>query len=239
MSKIFFNDRAVKTLPETTILNWFTQSDGKTIFIRDTRGDIYKGRDFIYAEIDTYSMSGDMYVDFLPQKIMDGTIMGLFIAEGSDFQIETLNGREPVFVVRQKATAMSLGMRPMMNKGILVTEVAMGMFFEGTTISYSRDGETIKDKLTKKGWERIGGASDLDLSILSTEDVFNRKNTLESELMIRKKDKLAELKEALSIPGVNTAALKSIIASKEDTNINNTHFILLSDIKELVSKKIL
>jgi hypothetical protein len=239
MAKIFFNDKAVKTESDITILNWFTQKDGTTIFLRDTRKDTYVGRDFIYGEIDPYRMDGDYYVDILEQKIVDSTIAGVFITEGSDFEIITIQGREPLFVVRQEATVMALGMRPMMDKGIDVKEVTMGLFFEGTIISYNRDGVNIKDELTEQGWKRTSGPKDLELGVISTADAYETKLKEQQKDIGREAKKLQSLKESLLIPGINTAAVKAIIAAKEDKDSKNTHIFLLEDIKTLVEQGIL
>jgi len=239
MAKIFFNDKAVKTEEETTILNWFTQEDGATIFLRDTRKDTYIGRDFIYGDIDPYKMGNDYYVDILEQTALDGTIAGIYVSEGSNFEIVTLEGREPLFLVRQEATKMALGMRPAMNKGIVVDEVAMGLFYEGTTISYQRDGMNIKDTLTRSGWKRISGPKDIDLGIVTTEEAYKEKIKRDKKMISNEADRLASLKDALGRKDVNSHAIKAIIAAKEDKNSKNTHILLLDDIKELVEQKIL
>lgn len=239
MAKIFFNDKAVKTEKETTILNWFTQADGTTIFLRDTRADTYIGRDFIYGDIDPYKMGNDYYVDIIKQESLDGTIAGIYITEGSDFEIVTLQGREPLFLVRQKATAMALGMRPAMNKGIIVDEVAMGLFYEGTTISYRRDGASIKDTLTRDGWKRLSGPGDIDLGVVTTEDAYLKKLSKDKERKNSESEKLSLLRESLTRKDVNVHAIKAIIASKTDKNPKNTHILLLDDVKTLIEQKIL
>jgi hypothetical protein len=240
MAKIFFNDLVVKTEPETTILNWFSQADGTTIFLRDTRKDTYVGRNFVYGDIDPYRMEGgDYYVDILEQRIVDGTIAGVFITEGTDFEITTIQGREPLFVVRQDSTVMALGMRPAMNKGINVKEVTMGLFFEGTVISYQRDGMNLKDTLTSKGWKRTAGPKDLELGVISTADAYDTKLAKQKQDMKNEEKKLQSLKESLLLPGINTAAVKAIIAAKEDKNPKNTHIFLLEDIKTLVEQGVL
>lgn len=239
MAKIFFNDRVVKTEKETTILNWFSQSDGVTIFLRDTRPDTYVGRDFVYGEIDSYKSDGDYYVDILEQKVLDGTVAGVFISEGSDFEIVTLKGREPLFLVRQEATAMSLGMRPSMNKGILVDEVAMGLFYEGSVISYNRDGINIKDELTKNGWVRTSGPKDIELGILNTTEAYNKKVENDNKMSEDRVNKIEKLKEALLRKDVNTEVVKSLIEAKEDLDPLNTHIFLAKDIAMLRDKGVL
>jgi len=239
MAKIFFNDKIVKTEKEATILNWFSEKDGATIFLRDTRVDTYIGRSFVYGDIDPYKMDGDYYVDIVEQKTLDGTIAGVYISEGTDFEIVTLQGREPLFLVRQKATAMSLGMRPSMFKGLLVDEVAMGLFFEGTTISYKREGVNIKDTLTKNGWERNAGPKDSQLNILTTGEAYANKLKEDKNSQKAESDKLEKLKESLSRKDVNKRAIRAIIAAKEDENHANTHILLLEDVQKLIEQKIL
>ena len=239
MAKIYFNDKIVKTEEDTTILNWFTQKDGTTIFLRDTRKDTYVGRSFIYGDIDPYKMGGDYYVDILEQKNIDSTVAGIYITEGSDFEIVTIQGKEPLFVVRQESTVMALGMRPTMNKGVFVDEVTLGLFFEGTVISFSKDGENIKDTLTKDGWSRDTGPKDIELGVITTEEAYKTKNADSAKLQKLEAEKIQFLKDQLLNPNVNKAALKAVIAAKEDYDPKNTHIFLLDDIKTLVGQGIL
>lgn len=239
MAKIFFNDKVVKTLPEPTILNWFSQEDGTTIFLRDTRSDTYVGRGFIYGDLVPYKKDGDYYVDIVEQKQLDGAIAGVYISEGSDFEIRTTQGREPLFLVRQKATAMALGMRPLMNKGIDVKEVALGLFFEGSEISYNRDGVNITDRLTQRGWERISGATDSQLGIITTEDAYRNKLENDKAFEESREKKIEKLRQSLDVPGVNKAVVQALIKAKLDRDPRNTHIFLLSDMKKLKEQKII
>ena len=234
MAKIYFNDKAVKTEKEPTILNWFAQADGVTIFIRDTRVDTYNGASFVYGDIETYQMDGDYYVDIVPQKTLDGTVMGVFISEGTDFEIVTLEGRPPLFVVRQDATKMSLGMIPSMNKGILVKEVTLGMFHVGSVLSFKRDGIPIEEALTSTGWVRRGSApNDLELGIKNTYEVYQDKLKREEPSDEDVAKKVAELREHSKRPEVNSMVIDALIASKLDTSENSVHIFEVADLAKL------
>ena len=235
MAKIFFNDKAVKTSSEPTILNWFSQADGVTIFIRDTRVDTYNGVEFVYGDIDTYKMNGDYYIDIVPQQKADATVMGVFISEGTDFEIVTTEGRPPLFVVRQDATKMSLGMLPSMNKGLLVKEVTLGMFHLGSVISFKRDGIPIQEALTKNGWVRRGSVpTDLEMGIKNTHEAY--KDKLKKEEKEAEEDvaaTIARLKEHSKRPEVNSIVVEALIASKEDDRDDSLHIFQMADLAKL------
>lgn len=234
MAKIYFNDRAVKTEKETTILNWFAQDDGVTIFLRDTRVDTYNGAEYVYGDIDTYQLNGDYYVDIVPQKKLDGTVMGVFISEGTDFEIVTTEGKAPLFVVRQDATKMALGMLPSMNKGLLVKEVTMGMFHVGSVLSFKRDGVPIEEALTPTGWVRRGSApNNLELGIKNTHEAYQAKLQKEDESEEDVAKKIAELREHSKRPEVNSTVIDALIASKLEDRDNSVHIFLMADLAKL------
>ena len=238
MAKIFFNDKAVKTEKETTILNWFSQADGVTIFVRDTRPETYIGGDFIRADIDTYSMGGDYYLDFIPSKKLDSMVLGLFISEGSDFTIST-GGIDPLFVVKQTATVMSLGMMPSMNKGFDAKEVAMGVFFKGAVISYQLNGYNISDKLTDNGWIRLHGPANDFLGILSTHEAYSSKLKDDANRESRELADIVSLKKALLRDDVDKSVVRALIKSKEDQSERSLHIFLRDDIAILKKKGII
>ena len=240
MAKIYFNDRAVKTESETTILNWFSQDDGVTIFIRDTRVDTYNGAEFVYGDIDTYKKDGDYYIDIVPQKKADATVMGVFISEGTDFEIVTTEGKPPIFVVRQDATKMSLGMLPSMNKGLLVKEVTLGMFHVGSVLSFKRDGIPIQEALTKNGWVRRGSApGDLDLGIKNTHEAYKDKLKKEEDSVEDVAAVVARLREHSKRPEVNSMVIDALIASKLDTTDNSLHIFQMADLAKLKKQGVL
>ncbi len=241
MAKIFFNNPIIKHLKETTILNFFSQSDGKTIFVRDTREDIYRNQYFVYGDLTLYTKKGDYYIDIDPMNIMSGEIFGVYIGEGYDFEIKT--EKEPIFIVRQKSTLMALGMLPDMSQGSEINETALGMFHVGTTITFKKDGQQVRDELTKKGWSRKIGPSDKDFGIITVEEAFvkklerNSRNESENEKSAR--EYIERLELAKKNKELNSALADSLIKARTDTNEKNVYMFLASDIKELKRKKII
>ena len=232
MARIFINDKAVKVEKEVTILNWFSQADGVTIFIRDTRPDTYMGTDCIRADIDTYAMGGDYYLDFNTQKSLDDTVLGLFVSEGSDFTFVT-GGKDPLFIVKQKANIMSLGMMPSMNKGIDSDEVAMGVFFEGAVISYRLNGHNISDELTNSGWKRIAGPSNTNLGVSTTEEAFATKISNDKKALNNEAEDIQKLKEALLRDDVDKTVIKALLKSKEHSERDTMHIFPREDMLKL------
>ena len=241
MSKIYFNNPIIKHLKETTILNFFSEKDGKSIFIRDIRPDIYRDQLFVYGELSMYSSLGDYYVDILPMKVMSGEVYGVYVGEGYDFEVST--EKEPVFIVRQKSTIMALGMMPGMHQGSVINETALGMFHVGTTITFKRDGVQIKDELTKNGWMRRSGPSDKDFGIMTVEEAFVKKiaksEKEQTALATETLESIARIKKAKDNGEINPVLADELIASKTDTNEKNIYMFLASDIRDLKKRKIL
>ena len=240
MAKFYFNDLIVKELEMPTILNWFSeQNTGKTIFVRDTRKDTYNGIDFIYGKLNTYIKNEDYYVDIDEQKVLDGAILGFYIGEGTDFVITVPDATmQPIFTVRQERTAMSLGMRPEINKGIIADEVTMGLFHLGTVISFSRDGMNIKDKLTDEGWTRIAGPSDDHLGIMTTAKAVENMNA-EIDKPKPLDDTLAKIDVAVQDGSLSYTAGVTMKSYLKNSNENTIHMFLASDIKIMKEKGII
>lgn len=236
MSKVYFNDSIVKTEKETTILNWFCEKSGAMIFIRDTRIDTYTGKSFIYCDVDTYMVNKDYYIDFKDQSKMDGEVFGFYISEGSDFEISTPGGLEPIFVIMQEKTEVTMGMMPMINKGITPDKVAMGMFLVGTTIRFKMDGISIIDELTRDGWKRVSGPSNDRLGVLTTSDSISKAEDVKEK---ERKQKIESLEYAVGKKEFDQEVIQALLKAKKDTDPRNVHIFLADDIKKLKKQGVL
>lgn len=182
MAKIFFNDKLIKHTTDLIILNWFSQADGKTIFVRDLRPEIYSGIDHIYGDIQCYqSFNEDYYVDIVESPVQDGnTVLGLYIGEGTKFNVDStgMHGA-PIFFIKERAFEAGLGMLPSTSRGQKDQVVGMGLFYLGAEISIFKGDARITDKLTKTGWERIRGPKDIALGIKTTAEAFENRDKRE------------------------------------------------------------
>lgn len=174
MAKIFFNDKVIKHTSDHIILNWFTEKDGKTLFVRDTRKNVYNGVTHAYGEINCYQdYKKDYYVDIEESPVQDGqTVLGLYIAEGTKFIVDSSGNYEPVFIVKEKAFESGLGMQPNTNRKQIDSVVGMGLFHLGAKISIFKGDVRITDELTKDGWIRIAGPKDIIMGIKTTHQAF-------------------------------------------------------------------
>jgi hypothetical protein len=243
MAKIYFNDKIIKHLPETTILNYFIEDgpDGKSIFIRDTRPDVYEnGRTFIMGDVNMYIKDGDYYIDILPMTVLDGTVLGMYVGEGYEFKSES--DVEPIFVVAQKQADLTLGMSPTIEKQTVGGEVMMGMFHLGSKISFKRDNIAFQDVLTKDGWKRIKGPADSKLGIMTTAEAFfettERRKREEEKIQNNKeeiKKNLYEAAKANEIPYYLAEEMADYVTGSKD----RFFIFLASDIKLLKKKGLL
>lgn len=242
MAKIYFNMPIIKHLEEITILNFFVEDSGRGIFIRDARKDVYRDQKFVYGDINFYTKDGNYYIDILPMnKLASGDIFGVYVGEGYDFEV--VAKKEPIFIVRQDSTKFTLGMTPGLEQGIDVKEVALGMFHVGTTISFKRDGQNIKDELTKNGWVRRSGPSDKDFGIITVEEAFAKKlkndEKAEQELDAKVKERIERIEFAKKNKQINPILADELIASELDDNPEHVYMFLAEDIKKLKKQKIL
>jgi len=242
MAKIYFNNPIIKHLEEVTILNFFVEDSGKGIFIRDTRKDIYRDQRFVYGDINFYTKDGNYYIDILPMnRLSSGGVFGVYVGEGYDFKV--IANKEPIFIVRQDSTKFTLGMTPGLDQGIDAKEVALGMFHVGTVISFKRDGQNIKDELTKNGWVRRSGPSDKDFGIITIEEAFENKLKEEkaenNKIDAESKEKIERLERAKKNGEINQILADELIAAETDDNPENIYMFLAEDIKRLKKQKIL
>lgn len=231
----------MKHLKEVTILNFFSEKDGTSIFVRDTRPDIYRDQKFVYGDLDLYQKDNDYYIDIRPMSAMSGDAFGVYVGEGYDFEVKA--PKDPIFIVRQKSTDMALGMMPDMHQGVDITETALGMFHIGTTITFKREGIQIRDELTDKGWVRRSGPSDKDFGIMTIEEAFAGKLSEEKKnqdaLAADVLETIERIRAAKEKGEINPVLADELIASKIDTNADNIYMFLAKDIKDLKKRKIL
>jgi len=172
---------------------------------------------------------------------MSNEIFGVYIGEGYDFEIRA--EKDPIFIVRQKSTNISLGMLPDMYQGAEINETALGMFHVGTVITFKRDNIQIKDKLTHKGWTRIQGPSDKDFGIITVEEAFDKKLKEDQKSFEAKEDAAREYVERINAAKakgeINPILADDLIKARLDDDENNIYMFLAEDIKELKRKKII
>ena len=238
MATIFFNTPILKHVSDVTILNFFSEDNGRTIFIRDTRKDVYSNEHKIYADAEFYEDGGDYYIDIVPLREFNGVILGFFVAEGFDFEIKTPS--DPVFVVKQDTTETSLSSIPwLQNKSI--TQMMMGMFPLGTTINFKIDGQPIKEELTKNGWVRVNGPKDRDLGIITIDEAFEKKKKLDKVMEEdfsgkRNEDLIARLTEAGKKGVIPDHLAKSRIKVLNNKEGDNELFMFLTSEIALLRK---
>ena len=245
MAKIFFNNSVVKELPEPTIIEFFSQSDGKSIFLRDIRRETYKGRRFIVGDVRFYiDGKGDYRIDIEPLRRFDATVYGVYSAQGTDFSITAPNGKGPIFVARQKGTVLSLGTRPDLQAVPLDSdENAIGMFHVGTVISYKRDGVPIKDELRKTGWVRIAGPSDVAFGIMTVEEAIGKKEERAKKNAAKKADEdaefIARIEAAKASGDINPVLADELIAARRNTDPNHIFMFRAQEIKDLKRRNLI
>ena len=236
---IFFNQPILKHISDTTILNFFTEESGRSIFVRDTRKETYSGIYKIHADVKFYKKDGNFYIDLSDMTSYDGQTMGVFIGEGFDFEIKTTS--EPLFVVKQDKTSMSLAELPwLQNKS--VNQATLGMFTLGTTISFKVEGQPIKEELTKSGWNRTDGPKDKDLGIITIDEAFENKKKLDSvvsEIGISDSnlDLIERLNDAAKRENIPSHLAKSrirMIKSKDNRDGKDGLFLFLKTEVELL-----
>jgi hypothetical protein len=241
MAKIYFNDKIIKHLPETTILNFFVEpgENGSAIYIRDTRPEVYKkGRNFIIGDLSYHKKDKNFYIDITPLSVMDGQILGVYVGDGVEFKSKS--DKEPIFYVAQKNTEFTLGMTPNIDKPSSGGITMLGMYHLGTIISFKRDGIAFKDQLTPKGWKRIQGPDDRLLGIMTTAEAFEKASKQKpsiSSTRDRKAEVLARAKEAAAdgaIPKNLAADLEAYLTADD-----GVFFFLHSDFKKLKEKGII
>jgi hypothetical protein len=248
MAKIYFNRPIIKHLEEVTVINFFFQKDGgDAIYVRDTRPDVYRDNSVVFGDIELYPHPTEPKAwncDITEMLIPSYDVYGFYSGEGVDFEI--VASKEPVFMIRQKETELSLatvGYMPQTKDEM--TEVALGLFHIGTRIKYRRGGVAIVDELTRKGWVRRAGPDDHKFGIITVEEAFKEKLAKEEMLKdpVRAKEYFAEeeqkIRDAKNRKDIHPELANSLLQYKHDNNKDNVYYFLASDVKELVKKGII
>ena len=245
MYKIFFNQGVIKPLKDISVLNFFTEKDTKkSIYVRDTTEDIYvDGRYLIEGGVNFYTIGEDYYVDITKSRGIDlmSGVYGIYMGEGKNFEIKA--SKQPIFTVSHEKNEFNASSNYYM-QGLSAEESMLGMFLEGTEITYRRMGHDIKDVLGSDGWKRVYGPPDDKLGIISIADahknfVSENKELSENGTTKKRQEELYRMREALKSGEGNPEVIKSLISAYEDTNENNVYCFLANDMKELKNKKIL
>ena len=247
MAKIYFNRPIIKHLEETTVINFFLQKDkaSDNILVRDTRKDVYRDNYVVFGDIDVYkniAKKGEWYCDIVDMKVPDYTVFGFYVGEGVDFEV--IASKDPVFLIRQKNTEMSLATVDYMPQGTEVPEVALGLFHVGSKIKYKRNGVQVLDELTNKGWVRRQGPSDNQFGIITIEEAFQKKLKREEMMKDPKvrdeivKESIQRIRDAKGKHDIGVEFADSLIDYKLGKNQGVTYF-LASDMKNLKEKGII
>jgi len=250
MAKIYFNRPIMKNLPETTVVNYFFQKEGgDSLYIRDTRSDVYDDAKVVFGDIILYQVDGDPHTwncDIIPMHRPNYDVLGFYVGEGTDFEVTATD--EPIFKMRQKEIEMSMPNRADMPQRLDdVTEVTLGLFHPNTTIRYKMDGVEIVDTLTTKGWVRERGPEDDKFGIMSIKEAFDKKIALEEKLKNPsiKREKLLEeieiIRDAMSRGDISYSFGTSLLSYKTDLlegRPPKLYYFLAKDVKDLVKKGI-
>lgn len=248
MAKIYFNRPIIKHLKEPTVVNFFFQKgDKEAIYIRDTRENIYRDNKVVFGDITLYQNPADStewYCDIVEMETKNYDVYGFYTGEGIDFEIES--SKQPVFMIRQVETELSLATVGYMPQGGEVPEVALGLFSLGTKIRYRRNGVQIIDKLTTSGWVRVKGPDDHKFGIITVEEAFQEKLKREEDMKNPEKAKevmeenIQRIRDAKNNHDIHPELADSLLRYKQaDENDDMIYYFLAKDVKDLVNKGII
>ncbi len=249
MAKIYFNRPIIKHLEEPTVLNFFFQKQGgESIYIRDTRTEIYRDNKVVFGDIALYRNqldTSEWYCDIKEMVVQSYDTYGVYTGEGVDFEI--MSPKEPIFMIRQTEIELSLATVGYMPQGGEVPEVALGMFHIGTEVKFRRNGVAVIDKLTSRGWVRLQGPSDHRFGIITVEEAFRKKLKREADLRDPKKardiaqEEFQQIRDAKTRHDIHPELADSLLEYKEKRGVKDdlTYYFLASDVKDLVSRNII
>jgi len=148
MSILYSNIPLTKETSQETILDMYTASD-ETVSIVDKTSETYKNKKKLIRDFSFVKKPFNEYQIQLHNFVSgDNTVLGLFIAEGFDFQIGTRY--EPIFKMEKHNIDLSL--KGFYDKTKQANKIMVGIFLVGTSIYYKLNGRPFKDTLTKDGW---------------------------------------------------------------------------------------
>jgi hypothetical protein len=165
----------------------------------------------------------------------------VFIGEGSEFKIKSSS--KPIFTVAQKRVEFAAATNIFM-QDMDVEEMMLGMFKEGTEITYKRQNFDVKDVLTKNGWQRMYGPPDDKLGIIPVSEAHRlmmaEQNELSSNGTTKKREEERyRMNIALKEGDANKDVIESILKSYNDDDETHVHCFLRDDLKKLKEQEIL
>lgn len=172
MAIFYSNMPLVKETPAETVLQMYITETG-TISIIDETLETYSNATKLLRGIKFAKGEGNEYQIRLTAPSNDGIIIGLYIAEGTEFRME--KRKDPVFLMNKKKVDYDLKAFFDQSKG--VESVTIGVFFPGTKIYYKKNGVPHTDELTKDGWR-------VHQEVESISDVIANKKTVNKEELI-------------------------------------------------------
>jgi len=148
MAVFFSNIPLTKETPQPTILELFVANDS-AFSILDRTNEVYENKSKLIRDFEFVKKPFNEYqIHLIPPVKSDGLILGLFIAEGFDFEIQTQ--KEPIFKIEKNKLELSL--KEFYDPNEKIKKATIGLFFPGTVIRYKINGIPYKDILTERGW---------------------------------------------------------------------------------------
>ena len=148
MGILYSNIPLTKETSQETILNIIITGN-ESITIVDKTNEVYENKTKLYRNLKFVKKDFNEYqIQLLPMLQNDGSVVGLYTAEGYDFKLTHTN--DPIFFVEK--TQIDLTLKGFYDKSKEINKLAIGMFTPNTTIRYKINGVPYIDTLTKDGW---------------------------------------------------------------------------------------
>jgi len=148
MATLFSNIPLTKETPQETILN-IVITGNETITIVDKTNEVYQNATKLYRNLRFVKKEFNEYqVQLLPMIHNDGTVVGLYTAEGYDFELS--HDDDPIFFIQKSKVDLTL--KGFYDKSKEICKIGIGMFTPNTIIRYKVDGVPYVDRLTINGW---------------------------------------------------------------------------------------
>jgi len=148
MATLFSNIPLTKETPQETILNIIVTGN-ETITIIDKTNEVYENKTKLHRSLKFVKKEFNEYqIQLLPIIVNDGSVVGLYTAEGYDFELSHDN--DPIFFIQKSKVDLTL--KGFYDKTKEIYKIAIGMFTPNTIIRYKVDGIPYIDKLTVSGW---------------------------------------------------------------------------------------
>ena len=188
MAILYSNIPLTKETKAETILELIS-AEGSIFSIIDKTTEVYKNKTKLIRNFEFVKKPMNEYqVQLIPNLVSDNVVLGLYIAEGFDFDISTKS--DPVFQVIKNNVDVSL--KSFYSKKAGVSKITVGLYPIGTVIRYKINGVPYKDVLTKNGWStrnKFTSVSDVAENA-KAEEFLTEENKKINEL-IQKAEELA------------------------------------------------